>query len=96
MLSVRNDASSGVPFGHRLCHIQPESPTPAPIPRTTRGVGYAWGRDRNRPFPKPIIRVDEVLEGHPWGIIAEIMLRGDKSTARNLMKEKNPGRIIRV
>ena len=55
-------------------------------------MGYAWGRDTNEQFPKTVIKVEEVLEGHPGGIIAVIMVRGDKSTACNIMKEENPGR----
>lgn len=96
VLSVKIDTSSHVPFGHWLHHIRPESLTPVLIPRATHGVGYTWGGDRNRQFPKPVIRVDEVLGGHPAGIIAAITLRGDKSTACNIMKEQNPGRIIRL
>ena len=69
MLSVKNDTPSDVPFGHQLHHIQPESPTPVLILRTTCRVGCTWGRQRNRQFPKTVIRVDEVLEGHPEGII---------------------------
>ena len=67
VLSVRNDTSSDMPFGHWLRHIRSESPSPVLILRTTSRVGYAWGRDKNRQFPKTVIRVDEVLEGHPEG-----------------------------